>query len=73
LEDLRASHWHLRRLQELLPICVYCRKVRTGDDYWQSVEAYLQENSDFLTHGICPECLAKVDRELEESHGSGKS
>jgi response regulator RpfG family c-di-GMP phosphodiesterase len=70
LEDLRTSHWHLRRLQELLPICAYCRKVRTGEDYWQSVEAYLQENSDFLTHGICPECLAKVDRELEESHGA---
>jgi response regulator RpfG family c-di-GMP phosphodiesterase len=73
LEDLRTSHWHLRRLQELLPMCVYCRKVRTGEDYWQSVEAYLGENSDFLTHGICPECLAKVDRELEESHGSGES
>ncbi len=73
LEDLRTSHWHLRRLQELLPMCVYCRKVRTGEDYWQSVEAYLRENSDFLTHGICPECLAKVDRELEESHGSGES
>ena len=72
LEDLRTSHWHLRRLQELLPICVYCRKVRTGDDYWQSVEAYLAENSDFLTHGICPECLAKVNGELEESHGLRK-
>jgi response regulator RpfG family c-di-GMP phosphodiesterase len=68
LEDLRTSHWHLRRLQELLPICTYCGKVRTGDDYWQSVEAYLAENSDFLTHGICPECLARLNQELEESH-----
>jgi hypothetical protein len=68
LADLRSSHWHLRRLKELLPICSYCGKVRTGEDYWQSVEAYLAENADFLTHGVCPECLAKLDLELEESH-----
>lgn len=69
LEDLRASHWHLRRLQELLPICSYCGKVRTGEDYWQSVETYLAENSDFLTHGICPECMADVEKELEAGRG----
>jgi hypothetical protein len=57
LSDLVDSHWHLRRLQELLPICAYCGKVRTGEDYWQSVQRYLQENADFLTHGICPDCL----------------
>jgi hypothetical protein len=68
LADLSASHWHLRRLQELLPICSYCGKVRTGEDYWQSVEAYLAENADFLTHGVCPDCLAKVNLEMEESH-----
>jgi hypothetical protein len=66
LVELRASHWHLRRLQELLPICSYCGKVRTGDDHWQNVEVYLAENADFLTHGICPECLAKVHPGLEE-------
>ena len=73
LEDLRASHWHLRRLQELLPICSYCGKVRTGEDYWQSVEAYLAENSDFLTHGICPECMADVERGLEAGRGLRES
>jgi hypothetical protein len=65
LADLGHSTWHLKRLQELLPICVYCRKVRTGEDYWQSVEAYLEENADFLTHGICPDCLSRMKLELD--------
>jgi response regulator RpfG family c-di-GMP phosphodiesterase len=73
LEDLRTSHWHLRRLQELLPMCAYCGKVRTGEDYWESVQTYLTENSDFLTHGICPECAAKAKRELEAGYGPGES
>jgi response regulator RpfG family c-di-GMP phosphodiesterase len=65
LEDLRESHWHLRRIQELLPICSYCGKVRTEDTYWQSVEDYLRKNSDFLTHSVCPECLAELEKELD--------
>jgi response regulator RpfG family c-di-GMP phosphodiesterase len=73
LEDLRTSHWHLRRLQELLPICAYCGKVRTGEDYWQSVGTYLAENSDFLTHGVCPECTADVERRLEIDRGLRES
>lgn len=66
LVDLQESHWHLRRLQELLPMCMVCRKVRTGEEYWESVERYLLENSDFLTHGLCPECLATMEAGLDE-------
>ena len=72
LQDLRDSHWHLRRLQELLPICAYCGKVRTGDDHWQSIESYLRENSDFLTHGICPSCASEIERGVT-SEGVGGS
>jgi response regulator RpfG family c-di-GMP phosphodiesterase len=63
LEDLRSSHWHLKRLQELLPICVYCHRVRVGVDDWQSVERYLAEHSDFLTHGVCPDCIGRAERD----------
>ena len=61
LEDLRASRFRVRQLKELLPICAHCGKVRTGEDHWQSVEAYLAESSDFLTHGVCPECFANTE------------
>jgi response regulator RpfG family c-di-GMP phosphodiesterase len=65
LADLRDSHWHLRRLRELLPMCASCHKVRTGDEYWQNVQQYLLENADFLTHGLCPQCLAVYEAGLD--------
>jgi DNA-binding response OmpR family regulator len=48
----------LRAIRRLLPICSYCKKVRTDADYWQEIDAYLrsQEGTD-LSHGICPECF----------------
>ncbi len=61
VDDLRDSHWLLRRIQEVLPMCAYCGKVRVADDHWETVADYLRNNSDFLTHGVCPECLKTVD------------
>src|SRR5689334_2517807 len=29
LEDLQTSHWHLKQLQEGLPICMDCGKVKS--------------------------------------------
>lgn len=66
LDDVRRSHWMLRRVQELLPVCSYCGKVRTGEGRWQTMREYLNENADFLTHGVCPDCLAALESEMKE-------
>ncbi len=60
LAELDESHWHLRKIQETLPICMYCGKVKTGDAQWQDVVEYLKANSLFLTHGCCPSCLVHL-------------
>ena len=40
-----------------LPICRCCKKVRTGDGSWLSMEEYVKDDSDAESnHGICPEC-----------------
>ncbi len=70
--DLHDSHWLLRRIREVLPMCAYCGRVRVADDTWQSVESYLRENSDFLTHGVCPECLRELKDLVEGEDGSTK-
>jgi len=48
----------IRVLKELIPICMYCKKVRDDSDYWQQVDTYIHTctGSNF-SHGICPECL----------------
>lgn len=66
LDDSRDSHWHLEQLQELLPICSYCGKVKNSTGLWQSLESYLQESSDFLTHGICPACAEQARTEMRK-------
>jgi CheY-like chemotaxis protein len=51
----------VRDLRRLVPICSYCKRIRDDGDYWHQIESYLaaQTGAD-LTHGICPECYAKV-------------
>ena len=54
LEETLAS---VKQLKGLLPMCSYCKRIRSDDDYWQQVEAYISEHSDAeFSHGICPPC-----------------
>lgn len=55
LEDALA---HVRQLQGLLPICMFCKKVRDDRDSWQRIESYISEHTDAqFSHSICDECL----------------
>lgn len=61
----------IRQLQELIPICVYCRKVRDENDYWDMVESYIQkETGSQFSHGACPECCEKELERLREPASS---
>ncbi len=47
----------IHQLQDLIPICAYCRKIRNDDDYWQLAETYISEQTGSnFTHGMCPDC-----------------
>jgi len=59
-EQLQNSFWHLRKIQEVLPICMGCGKVKTNESSWEDVVLYLKNNALFLSHGYCPECAEKV-------------
>ena len=48
-------------LSGLLPICAWCKKVRHDAGYWGQIEEYISSHSKLeFTHGICPDCLARV-------------
>ena len=66
--ELEAALAHVQRLQGLLPICSYCKKVGNEANYWEQVDSYLTSHSDVeLTHGICPQCLETQMRQVGES------
>ena len=68
IRELEDALKHVKRLQGLLPICSYCKKVRNETNYWQQVDSYLSSHSEVeLTHSVCPDCFAKVMTELDEA------
>jgi DNA-binding response OmpR family regulator len=68
VQELELALEQVRQLQGLLPICLYCKKIRNDKNYWQQVESYIMDHSEArFSHGICPECYEKVVKpELEK-------
>lgn len=64
LAELDSMYWHLRKIQEVLPICVECGKVKTAEATWETLIEYFKANSRFLSHGYCPDCY---ERKLAET------
>jgi PAS domain S-box-containing protein len=57
VRELQAALAEVKSLQEILPICSYCKKIRDDENYWQTVEAYISEHTNArFSHGICPTC-----------------
>ncbi|HJR61367.1 MAG TPA: PAS domain S-box protein [Vicinamibacterales bacterium] len=60
VRELRAALAEVKSLQEILPICSYCKKIRDDENYWQSVEGYISRHTNAtFSHGICPTCYKK--------------
>jgi sigma-B regulation protein RsbU (phosphoserine phosphatase) len=59
--QLEVSLSQVRRLQGLLPICSYCKRIRSDKDYWEQIDVYIAEHAGVLfSHGVCPSCLATM-------------
>jgi hypothetical protein len=68
--ELVAAGQEIRTLRGILPICAWCKKIRDDQGAWSQLERYLSEHTDAeFSHGICPDCLAKMraERAAEKS------
>lgn len=67
--ELQKALAEVRNLQQILPICSYCRKIRDDENYWHTVEDYISHHTDSqFSHSICPSCMKNiVEPELGES------
>jgi DNA-binding response OmpR family regulator len=67
--ELEQALKSVRQLQGLLPICSYCKRIRSDGNYWQRVEEYISAHSDAqFSHGICPGCFESVVKKQIEAH-----
>jgi PAS domain S-box-containing protein len=65
--DLQKAMAEVKTLHGLLPICAHCKKIRDDQGYWQNVEEYVKQHTEAeFSHGICPDCIAKLYPELHE-------
>lgn len=68
--ELRQALATIDVLQDLLPICCNCKKIRDQEDNWQNFERYISSHSRTkFSHGICPECMRELYPELFEEKG----
>ena len=57
---LSAAQDHVKRLQAILPICMYCHKIRNDQKSWERIKRYMADNPDAeFSQSICPECMQK--------------
>lgn len=61
--DLQEALEKIRRLEGILPVCMYCKKIRLegapGADpqAWMEIESYIRDRSEArFSHSICPDC-----------------
>ncbi len=64
-EALKAALEEIQTLEKFIPICAYCKKVRTDEGYWEQVEEYITSRTgSTFSHGICQDCMVKHYPEL---------
>ena len=57
--ELKKTVEQLEQVRSLtLPICMFCKKIRVDDRYWEQIDGYFARHIDVaFSHGICPDCL----------------
>lgn len=64
MHELERSHWHIRKLQELTPLCMNCHKINRPTEGWEPLVDYLARDGLLVSHGYCPECAVAVLADL---------
>ncbi|QEM69298.1 GGDEF domain-containing protein [Geobacter sp. FeAm09] len=66
MKQIEDTTYKYRQLKDVaLPLCIYCKNIRTDNDYWQRLETYFGTHAEIMfSHGICPECIKSTTRQL---------
>ncbi|MGH7939640.1 MAG: CHASE3 domain-containing protein [Limisphaerales bacterium] len=61
---LQSALAEVKRLNGMIPICAWCKKVRSDTGYWETVEQYVRSHSEAdFSHGVCPDCSAQFKKD----------
>ncbi len=66
-EELEAALARVKQLEGIIPICMYCKKIRDDQQSWQQLEAYITNHSEArFSHGMCPQCAEEQMKLLKK-------
>ncbi len=64
LQKLEETLAQVKMLEGIIPICMYCKKIRDDHNSWNQLEQYISDHSEAqFSHGMCPKC-AEEQREI---------
>jgi len=64
ISDLKKAQTEIKTLNNLLPICVNCKKIRDDEGYWNEVEQYIGSRSKLeFEQSLCPQCRKELEEE----------
>jgi Protein of unknown function (DUF1638) len=57
---LKEALENVKVLRGMIPICSFCKQIRSDKGAWQAIENYISSHSEAVfSHGICPDCYKK--------------
>jgi len=72
--ELRDALVRVKTLSGLIPICAWCKSIRSDSGYWQNVEEYVRAHSDVkFSHSICPSCQEKFNDEIARADSEAEN
>ncbi len=69
IRSLQKALDEIKVLKGILPICMYCKKIRDDSGYWNQLELYIKKNSEAdFSHGICSTCMEQYYPEIKNKN-----
>jgi GAF domain-containing protein len=64
-DQLASALQRIDVMEQLIPICSYCKGIRNDQGYWGTVEAFIKSHDNVeFSHGVCNACMAKYFPEV---------
>jgi PAS domain S-box-containing protein len=69
IAELQAALAQVKTLSGMIPICGWCKSVRSDQGYWQTVEQYVHSHTDVtFSHGMCPSCSERFKSDIVKAN-----
>lgn len=66
-EELEAALARVRQLEGIIPICMFCKKIKDDQESWRQLEDYVSQHSEVMfSHSACPECFEKEMKSIQQ-------